>query len=87
MRRYRMQAKDNDLADPPRESIRLEQDINRPVSERLDSKFSPIGVDDGDFRRRERTWKTMMVYALVIFALAAAIALYFLIATHPGRTA
>ncbi|CUX05107.1 conserved hypothetical protein [Agrobacterium fabacearum S56] len=29
----------------------------------------------------------MMVYTLVIFALAAAIALYFLIATHPGRTA
>ncbi len=82
-----MQAKDNDLADPPRESITLEQDINRPVSERLDSKFSPIGVDDGDFRRRKRTWKTMMVYTLVIFALAAAIALYFLIATHPGRTA
>lgn len=81
-----MQAKDNDLADPPRESIRLEQDMNRPVSERLDSKFSPIGVDDGDFRRRKRTWKTMMVYTLVIFALAAAIALYFLIATHPGRT-
>lgn len=53
-----MQAKDNDLADPPRESIRLEQDINRPVSERLDSKFSPIGVDDGDFRGRKRTWKT-----------------------------
>ena len=37
-----MQAKDNDLADPPRESIRLEQDINPPVSERLDSNFSPM---------------------------------------------
>lgn len=82
-----MQAKDNDMADAPRESIRPEQDLNRPVSERLDSKFSPIGVDDGDFRGRKRTWKTMMVYALVIFALAAAITLYFLIATHPGRSA
>ncbi|MDS7598310.1 hypothetical protein [Agrobacterium tumefaciens] len=77
-----MQAKDNGMADAPRESIRPEQDLNRPLSERLDSKFSPVGVDDGDFRGRKRTWKTMMV-----FALAAAIALYFLIATHPGRTA
>ncbi|UXT82564.1 hypothetical protein [Agrobacterium tumefaciens] len=82
-----MQAKHNDLADAPRENIRPEQDLNRPVNEKLDSKFSPIGVDDGDFRGRKRTWRTMMVYALLIFALAAAIALYFLIATHPGRAA
>ncbi|MDS7594061.1 hypothetical protein [Agrobacterium tumefaciens] len=82
-----MQAKDNGMADAPRESIRPEQDLNRPLSERFDSKFSPVGVDDGDFRGRKRTWKTMMVFALVIFALAVAIALYFLIATHPGRAA
>ena len=80
-----MAGKNNDMADDPRESIRPEQDMNRPLSERLDSKFSPIGVDDGDFRGRKRTWKTMMVYTLVIFALAVAIALYFLTGTHPGR--
>lgn len=82
-----MQAKNDDMADPPREGIRPEQDLNRPINERLDSKFSPIGVDDGDFRGRKRTWQTMMIYALVIFALAVAIALYFLMGTHPGRAA
>jgi len=29
----------------------------------------------------------MMIYGLVIFALAAALALYFLIGMHPGRAA
>ncbi|QCL97857.1 hypothetical protein [Agrobacterium tumefaciens] len=80
-----MQPKNDDLANPPQESIRPEQDLNRPVSERLDSKFSPVGIDDGDFRGRKRTWQTMIIYALVIFALAAAIALYFVVGTHPGR--
>ncbi|MBB4320705.1 hypothetical protein GGE43_003843 [Agrobacterium tumefaciens] len=45
-----MQAKNDDLANAPKEGIRPEQDLNRPMSERLDSKFSPIGIDDGDFR-------------------------------------
>jgi len=68
-----------------RESIRPEQDLNRPVSEELDSKFSPVGVDDGAFRGRKRTWKRMIVYVMVIFALAIVIAFSFLLGTHPGR--
>lgn len=79
-----MQIKKNDDSHR-RETIAPEQDMNRPFSEKLDSKFSPVGVDDGDFRGRKRTWKTMMIYALIIFALAVMIALYFLTGTHPGR--
>ncbi|HAU78220.1 MAG TPA: hypothetical protein DCW88_22715 [Agrobacterium sp.] len=69
----------------PRDRIKPEEDLNRPVSEEFDSKYSPVGVDDGAFRGRERTWKRMMICALVIFALAIVIALSFLVGTHPGR--
>ncbi|UXR94998.1 hypothetical protein [Agrobacterium tumefaciens] len=68
-----------------RESIRPEQDLNRPVSEELDSKFSPVGVDDGAFRGRKRTWKRMIAYVVVIFVVAVVIAASFLLGTHPGR--
>ena len=68
-----------------RDRIRPEEDLNRPVSEKLDSKFSPVGIDDGVFRGRNRTWKRMIVYVFVIFALAIVIALSFLLGTHPGR--
>ncbi|OAE40438.1 hypothetical protein [Agrobacterium tumefaciens] len=69
----------------PRERIKPEEDLNRTVSEKLDSKFSPVGIDDGAFRGRNRTWKRMIGYVLVIFALAIVIALSFLLGTHPGR--
>lgn len=68
-----------------RENIRPEDDLNRPVSEKLDSKYSPVGIDDSAFRGRNRTWKRMIVYVLAILTLAFVIALSFLLHTHPGR--
>ena len=69
----------------PRERIRPCEDLNHPVSEKLDSKFSPVSIDDGIFRSRHRTWKRMIIYVLVIFALAILTTLSFLLGTHPGR--
>ncbi|TMV20060.1 hypothetical protein BJG94_11235 [Rhizobium sp. Td3] len=68
-----------------RESIRPEDDQNRPVSEKHDPKCSPIGIDDGDFRGQHRTWEGMLAYVLLIFVAAVIVALFFLAGVSPGR--